>query len=145
MHLRFCPQCQQKKNKKNWQYVGNQCCLLLLSRVLSLSHSLRTAENTKGLYKVSRKRAGAGGEGRGQGRPAGTATMDSSGVLNVKTNHLSVSNRSVLFVFFLRGLFKLDNVSQAREGVSNVFSNHENQSRIGRECGQRDETMTSPS
>lgn len=30
--------------------------------------------------------------------------MDSSRVLNVKTNHLSVSNR----IFFVRGLFKVD-------------------------------------
>lgn len=69
MHLRFCPQCQQKKN---WQYVENQCCSLLLSGVLALEHSLRTAQNTKGLYKVSRKRAGAGGGERGEsGGPQG--------------------------------------------------------------------------
>lgn len=95
----FLPAVSAKKlnKKKKKLAVCWKSLLLLLSRVHSLSHSLRAAENTEGLYKISRKRVG--GEGEREEKPAGTATMDSSRVLNVKTNHLSMSNRSVLFFF----------------------------------------------
>lgn len=119
MHLRFCSQCQQKKEKKKREKKTGSMLEITaaapLQSALTLSHNLRTAENTKGLYKISRKRGGC--RRRREGR-RGKACRDRhyGFVQSAKCQNKPLERVKqecalyfVLFFFlFVEGLFKVD-------------------------------------